>query len=76
MNQREKSLSETDKKSRLLWIWGVVFAYMLVWFVTAYLVPTAYLGLLGFPLWFELSCLYTPLGFIVVAGCCVYRWRQ
>ncbi|MDH2926594.1 DUF997 family protein [Lonepinella koalarum] len=48
------------------WALGLTIAYMIGWCVCAYL-PGMSTGPLGFPLWFELSCIYLPVLFIVVA---------
>lgn len=39
--------------------------YVIGWCICAYL-PTDTHGPLGFPLWFELACIYLPILFIVV----------
>ncbi|WP_439239882.1 MULTISPECIES: YhdT family protein [unclassified Lonepinella] len=48
------------------WALGLTILYMIGWAVCAYL-PDNSAGPLGFPLWFELSCIYLPVLFIVVA---------
>lgn len=48
------------------WALGLTVLYMLGWIVCAYL-PDGSTGPLGFPLWFELSCIYLPILFVVVA---------
>ena len=45
-------------------LWLTIF-YLVGWCVSAYLTPKM-TGLLGFPLWFELSCIYLPILFIVL----------
>lgn len=48
------------------WALGLTILYLIGWCVCAYL-PDGSAGPLGFPLWFELSCFYLPVLFIVVA---------
>ncbi len=48
------------------WTFGLTILYVIGWCVCAYL-PENTAGPLGFPLWFELSCIYLPILFIVVA---------
>ena len=48
------------------WALGLTIFYLIGWCVCAYL-PDGSAGPLGFPLWFELSCFYLPVLFIVVA---------
>ncbi|TDQ58018.1 putative membrane protein YhdT [Mesocricetibacter intestinalis] len=49
-----------------LWALFLTILYVIGWCLCAYL-PKGSAGPLGFPLWFELSCIYLPLLFIVVA---------
>ncbi|PVX42826.1 putative membrane protein YhdT [Pasteurella langaaensis DSM 22999] len=48
------------------WALGLTILYLIGWCICAYL-PDGSAGPLGFPLWFELSCFYLPVLFIVVA---------
>lgn len=48
------------------WALGLSILYVIGWCVCAYL-PKGSAGPLGFPLWFELSCIYLPILFIVLA---------
>ncbi|MDG6895899.1 YhdT family protein [Volucribacter amazonae] len=48
------------------WALFATILYLIGWLVCAYLPPNSS-GLFGFPLWFELSCIYLPIVFIVVA---------
>ena len=48
------------------WALGLSLLYVIGWCVCAYL-PKGTAGPLGFPLWFELSCIYLPILFIVLA---------
>lgn len=48
------------------WALGLTILYLIGWCVCAYL-PKNSVGPIGFPLWFELSCIYLPVLFIVIA---------
>lgn len=48
-----------------LWAFLLTVLYAIGWCVCAYLPPNTF-GLFGFPLWFELSCIYLPIVFIIV----------
>lgn len=61
LQQRYK---QAAKEAR--WTFGLTILYVIGWCVCAYL-PENTAGPLGFPLWFELSCIYLPILFIVVA---------
>lgn len=60
MDPRYKQANKEAKLSLLL-----TFIYLIGWIVCAYFVGDS-TGLLGFPLWFELSCIMVPLGFILL----------
>lgn len=60
ISQRYK---QAAKEAR--WTVMVSVLYVIGWCLCAYL-PKATLGSMGFPLWFELSCIYLPILFIVV----------
>lgn len=49
-----------------LWALGLTLFYLLGWCISAYFPKGT--GLLGFPLWFELSCLYFPLLFVLLTA--------
>lgn len=49
------------------WALFLVFFYMVGWVLTAYL-PSNTPGVLGFPLWFELSCILLPIIFVIVTA--------
>lgn len=61
LQQRYK---QAAKEAR--WTFILTLLYVIGWCVCAYL-PADTAGPLGFPLWFELSCIYLPILFIVVA---------
>ena len=47
------------------WALGLAIFYVIGWCVCAYL-PEDSPGPIGFPLWFELSCIYLPILFVVI----------
>ena len=47
------------------WALGLAILYVIGWSVCAYL-PKDSPGPIGFPLWFELSCIYLPILFVVI----------
>ncbi len=48
------------------WALFLTILYVIGWCLCAYL-PQETAGPIGFPLWFELSCIYLPILFMVVA---------
>ena len=60
----QQRYQQATKEAR--WALGLTLLYVIGWCLCAYL-PKATLGLIGFPLWFELACIYLPILFIVVA---------
>lgn len=54
---------QAHKEAR--WTLWLTLAYLLVWTLAAWL-PDAEPGFTGFPHWFELACLATPLLFILL----------
>lgn len=61
LQQRYK---QAAKEAR--WALALTVLYLIGWCLCAYL-PQDGNGPLGFPLWFELSCIYLPVLFVVVA---------
>lgn len=61
LQQRYK---QATKEAR--WSLGLTLLYVVGWCLCAYL-PKGTHGPMGFPLWFELACIYLPILFIVVA---------
>ncbi|NBI43484.1 DUF997 family protein [[Haemophilus] felis] len=59
---------QATKEAR--WAIALTIFYMLGWCVLAYGFSIEK-GLLGFPLWFELSCLYFPLLFSFIVYFCI-----
>ncbi|PJG85937.1 YhdT family protein [Conservatibacter flavescens] len=55
---------QASKEAR--WSLWLTLLYVCGWCLCAYL-PAGTPGPIGFPLWFELSCIYLPILFIVVA---------
>jgi len=47
------------------WALGLTVLYMFGWIILAYFFPVK-LGILGLPIWFELSCIYLPILFLVI----------
>lgn len=47
------------------WTVMITLCYLLGWVIFAYLPPNT-AGPLGFPLWFELTCIYLPIVFVIV----------
>lgn len=60
LSQRYK---QAAKEAR--WALGLAILYVIGWCICAYL-PKGALGPIGFPLWFELSCIYLPILFVVI----------
>ncbi|MWP50192.1 MULTISPECIES: YhdT family protein [unclassified Gilliamella] len=60
MDARYKQANKEAKLSLLL-----TFIYLLGWVICAYCISDK-IGFLGLPLWFELSCIMVPLGFILL----------
>ena len=60
LSQRYK---QAAKEAR--WALGLAILYVIGWGICAYL-PKGALGPIGFPLWFELSCIYLPILFVVI----------
>ncbi|MGP1871550.1 MAG: DUF997 family protein [Arsenophonus sp.] len=47
------------------WSLFLTIAYLCSWIITAYF-SCERKGIIGMPLWFELSCLYLPIIFIIL----------
>lgn len=47
------------------WVLALTIFYLIGWCIFAYFTPRIS-GPMGFPLWFELSCIYLPVLFIVI----------
>lgn len=47
------------------WAFWLSLIYLIGWVAFAYFSPEGR-GILGFPLWFELSCIFLPLGFTIL----------
>ncbi|HGJ5882410.1 YhdT family protein [Arsenophonus sp.] len=59
----DKRFLQSNKEAR--WSVFLTVAYLCSWIMTAYLAGEE-MGITGMPLWFELSCLYLPLIFILL----------
>ncbi|WP_373101192.1 MULTISPECIES: YhdT family protein [Pasteurellaceae] len=62
--KKDPRYRQAAKEAR--WALGLTVLYVIGWCLCAYL-PQDTRGPVGFPLWFELSCFYLPVLFIVVA---------
>ena len=60
----QQRYQQATKEAR--WALGLTLLYVIGWCLCAYL-PKETHGPIGFPLWFELTCIYLPMLFIVVA---------
>ena len=60
MDRRYKQANKEAKLSLLL-----TLIYFAAWIISAYTVKDQ-TGFIGLPLWFELSCIMVPLGFILL----------
>lgn len=60
----QQKYQQATKEAR--WALGLTVLYVVGWCLCAYL-PSGTPGPIGFPLWFELACIYLPILFIVVA---------
>ena len=60
MDRRYKQANKEAKLSLLL-----TLIYFAAWIISAYTVKDQ-TGFIGLPLWFELSCVMVPLGFILL----------
>ncbi|MFS1537410.1 MAG: YhdT family protein [Candidatus Phlomobacter fragariae] len=59
----DKRFLQSNKEAR--WSVFLTVAYLCSWIITAYFSNEG-VGITGIPLWFELSCLYLPLIFILL----------
>lgn len=59
----DKRFLQSNKEAR--WAVYLTLIYLVGWLLTAYL-PTNEPGITGLPRWFELSCLFLPLTFIIL----------
>lgn len=55
---------EKQTLTEVYWVIGLTLIYLIGWILGAYYAPSGR-GLFGFPLWFELACLYLPALFIL-----------
>lgn len=61
---KQSRYKQSAKEAR--WALGLTILYVIGWCLCAYL-PKGTTGPIGFPLWFELACIYLPVLFIVLA---------
>jgi hypothetical protein len=57
------------------WALGLTILYMFGWIILAYFFPVK-LGILGLPIWFELSCVFLPLLFTLLVYIVVKKVYQ
>lgn len=48
------------------WSFALTLLYLIGWILSAYFSPSGY-GVFGLPLWFEMSCFYLPVMFVLVS---------
>lgn len=61
----DKRFLQANKEALLSLL--LTIAYLIGWTLSAYCLGNEP-GVTGFPQWFEVSCLFTPIGFILI--CC------
>lgn len=59
----DKRFKQAEKEAKLAC--SLTIVYLLMWVATAYLLGSAP-GILGLPRWFEASCLFLPVAFILI----------
>lgn len=59
----DKRYLQANKEARLSFY--ITVLYMVCWILSAYFLHNRQ-GIFGFPAWFEVSCLFTPIGFIII----------
>lgn len=59
----------------VIWTFWLTLFYVVGWGGFAYYSPTGR-GWLGFPLWFELACVYLPLVFILLVALVIKLYFQ
>lgn len=64
---------QATKEAR--WALGLTIFYLFGWIFCAYFFAEGK-GVFGFPLWFELSCIYLPILFVVLAYWIIKRVYQ
>lgn len=67
----DKRYLQANKEARFSLYITVI--YLIVWIFSAYLFGNNS-GILGFPVWFELSCIFTPIGFVLICYLIV-KWQ-
>lgn len=67
----DKRYLQANKEARLSLY--ITIIYLIFWITFAYFWGDAP-GILGFPIWFELSCILTPIGFLLICYL-VVKWQ-
>ncbi|MDF7667359.1 DUF997 family protein [Orbaceae bacterium ESL0727] len=66
----DKRYQQANKEA----VWSLLLTciYLIAWLISAYCLGNEP-GILGFPLWFEVSCLFVPIGFVLLCWYTVKR---
>lgn len=67
----DKRYLQANKEAKLSLYITVI--YLILWVAFAYLFGNN-VGIFGFPVWFELSCMLTPIGFVLICYLIV-KWQ-
>lgn len=59
----DKRYLQANKEAKLSLF--ITILYLLMWVISAYSLGDRP-GIFGFPAWFELSCIFTPIAFIII----------
>lgn len=51
----------------------ITLLYLILWTASAYCLGSE-TDLFGFPMWFEISCVFTPIGFVLICYIVVKYW--
>lgn len=57
---------QAQLRKEALWALLLTLIYLIGWMIFAYFMPQGR-GWIGFPIWFEWSCIYFPLVFVGIA---------
>jgi len=70
----DKRYLQANKEAKLSLY--ITLFYLICWVLSAYFLGDTP-GMLGFPAWFEISCVLTPIGFIFICYLAVkYRFKN
>lgn len=65
-NPPKSTTNQPQLNREAKWSLYLTFTYLAGWVVFAYFLPNG-TGILGFPLWFEMSCIFLPILFIIIS---------